>query len=112
MKYRIILVPFPFDDLSGSKLRPAICLTNALTSYQHIVIAFITSQVHKATEPSDLPMLTTDPDFIQTGLKVDSAIRLHRVVTVPTRLIQRQLGVLPNLAQINLATKLRGLFDL
>lgn len=112
MKYRIVLVPFPFDDLSGSKLRPAICLTNALMTYQHVVIAFITSQIQKATEPSDLPLLTTGTDFLQTGLKVDSAIRFHRLVTIPTRLIQRQLGVLPGTYQGDLANKLRTLFDL
>lgn len=32
MKYRIVLVPFPFDDLSGSKLRPALCLTDVIGS--------------------------------------------------------------------------------
>ena len=112
MKYRIVLVPFPFDDLSGSKLRPALCLTNALTNYQHVVIAFITSQVQKATEPSDLPLKSTDNDFSKTGLKVDSAVRLHRLVTVPTRLIQRQLGVLPGVMQTALTNKLRALFDL
>lgn len=112
MKYRIVLVPFPFDDLSGSKLRPALCLTDALTNYQHVIIAFITSQIQKASEFSDLPLTTTDADFAQTGLKVDSAIRLHRLVTIPTRLIQRQLGVLPGVNQVDLANKLRVLFDL
>lgn len=26
-KYKVVLVPFPFDDLSSSKVRPAVCLT-------------------------------------------------------------------------------------
>ena len=26
MKYKIVLVPFPFDDFSGTKVRPALCL--------------------------------------------------------------------------------------
>ena len=68
MKYRIVLVSFPFDDFSGSKLRPTLCLTDALTNYQHVVIAFITSQIQKATEPSDLPLKTTDEDFSTTSL--------------------------------------------
>ncbi len=24
---KVVLVPFPFDDFSGTKLRPAVCLT-------------------------------------------------------------------------------------
>lgn len=27
MRGHIVLVPFPFDDLSAAKLRPAVCLT-------------------------------------------------------------------------------------
>lgn len=60
---------------------------NALTNYEHVVIACITNPIQKAIEPSDLPLKTTDDEFSQTGLKVDSAVRLHRLITVPTRLI-------------------------
>jgi hypothetical protein len=27
-KGKVVLVPFPFDDLSATKVRPAFCLTN------------------------------------------------------------------------------------
>lgn len=83
MKNRIVLVPFPFDDLSDNKVRPALCLTDTISAYNHVVISFITSQITKATEPTDMPLIATDIDFKLTGLKVDSAIRLHRLVTVP-----------------------------
>lgn len=77
MKYKIVLVPFPFDDLSATKLRPAICLTNPVSTYRHVVVAFITSQAQKANESSDIQISNTGPDFSQTGLAVSSAIRLH-----------------------------------
>ena len=35
MKYKIILVPFPFDDFSQTKVRPAICLTNKIAPYNN-----------------------------------------------------------------------------
>ena len=60
MRYKIVLVPFPFDDLESVKVRPAICLTTTIGTYKHVVIAFITSQISKATEISDLPLFTTD----------------------------------------------------
>lgn len=112
MKNKIVLVPFPFDDLTGAKVRPALCLTDAISNYDHIVISFITSQLSKATEASDFPLLTTDKDFNLTGLKVDSAIRLHRLVTIPKYLIKRQLGILPASYYTVLAQKLRDLFEL
>ena len=88
MRWKIVLVPFPFDDLSALKVRPAICLTNEIGAYKHIVIAFITSQLPKATEATDIPLSPAYSDFYQTGLKVPSAIRLHRLVTIPSHLVR------------------------
>lgn len=112
MKYKIVLVPFPFDDLSGKKVRPAICLTPTIGTYKHVIIAFITSQVHLASEPSDLVIQTTDKNFSLTGLKVDSAVRLHRLVTIPKRIILRQLGELPINFQTLVEAKLKTLFSI
>lgn len=112
MKHKIVLVPFPFDDLTTLKVRPAICLTDRITGYNHVVIAFVTSQISKATEPSDLLIKQSDPNFKKTGLKVSSAIRLHRLVTIPAGIMERQLGELPSDYGAILAMKLRILFGL
>ena len=112
MRNKIVLVPFPFDDLTGSKLRPALCLTNSIGTYNHVVVSFITSQVAKANEPSDLQIMATDAEFNRTGLKVDSSIRFHRLATIPISLIQRQLGILPVSYQTVLEQKLKTLFEL
>lgn len=112
MKNKIVLVPFPFDDLSGTKVRPALCLTDTISAYNHVIICFITSQLDKSSESSDIPLLSSDKDFIQTGLKVDSAIRLHRLVTIPKFLIKKQLGVLPIAYQSVLKSKLQELFNI
>ena len=42
MKYKIVLVPFPFDDLTATKVRPAVWLTDEIKPHNHIVLAFIT----------------------------------------------------------------------
>ena len=112
MRYKIVLVPFPFDDLSGTKVRPAICLTNEISTYRHVVIAFITSQVSKANENTDIVLKIHDKNFNHTGLKVSSAIRLHRLITIPTNLILRQLGVLPSDYYLEISKKVKELFDL
>ena len=112
MKNKIVPVTFPFDDLSGSKVRPALCLTDSIGVYNHVVVAFISSQISKASEKSDLEILTTNTHFNKTGLKVDSVIRLHRVVTIPSYLIKRQLGILPLSLGIQIKQKLQDLFQL
>ena len=110
MRYRVVLVPFPFDDLSGSKVRPAVCLTEAVGVYRHMVLAFITSVAPAQLEPTDLLLDPAIADFARTGLRVRSVLRLHRLLTVPAKVIQRQLGDLtPNL-QTEVQQRLRKLF--
>ena len=57
------------------------------------MLAFITSVVSAPLEPSDLLIDPGQADFARTGLKVRSVLRLHRMITVPSRIIQRQLGL-------------------
>jgi mRNA interferase MazF len=110
MRHRVILVPFPFDDLTGSKVRPAVCLTDAVGPHRHVVLAFITSVMPATLEPTDLLLDPGSADFPHTGLKVRSALRIHRMVTISATIIQRQLGVLgPNL-QAQVQQRLRTLF--
>ena len=112
MRYRVVLVPFPFDDLSGSKVRPAVCLTDAAGPHRHVVLAFITSAVPPTLEPTDVLLDPSSADFARAGLRVRSALRLHRMVTVSATIIQRQLGSLtPNL-QAQVQQRLRALFAL
>lgn len=112
MAYKIVLVPFPFDDLSGVKVRPAVCLTDPIGTHRHVVIAFITSIVPAQLEPTDIPLTPSTPEFSSTGLRVASTLRLHRLVTVSSSLFQRQLGGLPSRIQAQVQQTLRTLFAL
>ena len=108
MKHSIVLVPFPFDDFTGIKVRPAVCLTNKIGKHDHVVIAFITSRVSKDKSTTDIEVESSD----ETGLKVKSLIRLHRLVTIPAQLIQRKLGQLPKTKEKELKGKLVHLFGI
>jgi len=33
---KVVLVPFPFDDFSTTKVRPALCLTEPVGPYRHV----------------------------------------------------------------------------
>jgi mRNA interferase MazF len=74
MRSRIVLVPFPFDDLSGTKIRSALCLTYPSGAYGHIVAAFISSVVPTPLLATDLVLDPADPDVARTGLRVRSVI--------------------------------------
>ena len=94
-RYKVVLVPFPFDDLSATKVRPAVCLTEPIGEHRHVVLAFLTSRVPARPVATDLVLDTGDPDFAATGLRVSSTQQVHRMMTVTTDLIQRELGRLP-----------------
>lgn len=100
------MVPFPFDDLSTTKVRPAVCLTNPIGVHRHVILAFITSAIPTDLMATDIVLDTKDLDFAATGLRVSSAIRLHRLMTVSTSVIKRELGTLSSDLQYKIAEKL------
>jgi mRNA interferase MazF len=112
MRYDVVLVPFPFDDLSGSKVRPAVCLTDPVGVHRHVVLAFVTSVIPASLEQSDVLLDPVDPEFSRAGLKVRSSVRLHRIVTVSSAIIQRRLGTLGPILASKAEQRLRVLFKL
>jgi mRNA interferase MazF len=82
----IIFVPFPFTDLSGTKLRPAVVLIN---SRQDVVVAFITSQLKWKTETT-IPIKSSEIN----GLKSDSFVRLDKITTLDKEIVVGRLGSL------------------
>jgi mRNA interferase MazF len=112
MKYKVVLVPFPFDDLSSTKVRPAVCLTEPVGQHKHLVLAFITSRVPDEPLLTDLVFSESDKDFPLTGLRVSSTLQLHRMMTVASNIILRELGVLPESAQKDVEGKLKLLFGI
>ncbi len=112
MKNKIVLVPLPFEDLSANKVRPAVCLTDGIQPYGHIVLAFITSKISQNPSDTDFVIDSKDADFVQTGLKVDSMVRLHRLMTISKSIIKRELGELSNNQQTEIEKCLQKLFEI
>jgi len=112
IRHRVVLVPFPFDDLSGAKVRPAVCLTEPIGEHRHVALAFITSRVPASPLATDLVLDPEDHDFSLTALRVPSTLQLHRMLTVTTSLVLRELGQLPPRMQTEVDLRLRLLFGL
>jgi mRNA interferase MazF len=103
---KIVLVPFPFDDLSATKVRPALCLTEPIGRHRHVILAFISSQIPEKPMENEIIIKTNSFDFINTGLKKDSVIGLHRLVTLNTSIFQRELGILPAITMEQVTSRL------
>ena len=88
----IVLVPFPFTNLSTQKVRPAIVISPDPQSTD-ILIAFISS-VLPAGEltKSDYLLKKSHPDFAKTGLKKESVFKMNKLLTIERTKILRRLG--------------------
>lgn len=82
----IVLIPFPFTDLSTNKNRPAVIL---IESEDDVTVCFLTTQLKWQSEfdiliqPSDL-----------NGLKKTSLIRLNKFATIDKELVIGRIGSL------------------
>lgn len=113
MRGKVVLVPFPFDDLSANKVRPAVCLTEPLGPHRHVVLAFVTSVVPPVDpQPTDVLVDPGTSEGASSGLKRVSSLRLHRLMTVSTSLVLRELGSLTPRLEADVSAGLGELFGL
>lgn len=88
----VVLVPFPFSNLSQSKVRPAVCLADA--GRGDWVLCQITSSPY-----GDPTAVALDaPDFTSGGLLVASFVRPGKLFTAHAGLMVRSVGVLTSAA--------------
>ena len=100
----IVLIKFPFTDLTGSKLRSAVVLTdNSLD----LTVSFITTQVgwQKSTDVLLLPNNNN-------GLRKKSLIRISKIATLDKNLAKGLLGKLDTAELNELNKSLKDLFQL
>lgn len=79
------------------------CLTNPIVKYNHIILAFITSKIPTDVLDTDYVIDSGHPDFVISGLRKSSTIKLEHLLTVRTDIIKRELGQLLNTTQMKIA---------
>ncbi|MGB4850539.1 MAG: type II toxin-antitoxin system PemK/MazF family toxin [Saprospiraceae bacterium] len=100
----IVLITFPFTDLKGNKLRPAVVLADTNLD---ITVCFITTQTQKA-ESTDVLLF---PNIIN-GLKKQSLLRTSKIATLDKTLAKGLLGSLNQSEITDLNSKLKLLLQL
>jgi mRNA interferase MazF len=91
----IVLVRFPFSDLSQTKPRPAVVLwVNPVGN--DVTLCAITSQNLDRLSPEDILLDPASAEFPSTGLRTASKIRVTRMATLTRQLVVRHLGRLGN----------------
>jgi mRNA interferase MazF len=100
----IVLITFPFTDLSGSKLRPAVVLVDTPSD---VTVCFITTQLGWP-EPTDV-LLQPNPN---NGLRKASLIKTNKIATLDRVLAKGLLGKLSQADTTDLNAKLKTLLQL
>ncbi len=88
VKGDVVVIPFPFSDLSGSKKRPAFVLANL--PGDDIILCQITSQQTR----DQFSIAISNSDFATGSLPVYSNIRPTRIFTADKNIIVRKAGTL------------------
>lgn len=82
----IVIVAFPFSDLTGQKLRPAFVLAKA--EFDNFILCQITSKAYSSKKAIKL----TPSDFIQGKLPILSFIRPDKLFTADSSIIKKIQG--------------------
>ncbi|MFW6109755.1 MAG: type II toxin-antitoxin system PemK/MazF family toxin [archaeon] len=109
MKGKIVLIPFPFTDLSSAKLRPALVLYEGR---RDVVVAFISSRVPDKIDLARVRIGEDDKEFPLTGLKKKSVIRLDKLATVLKDMIVGEIGIVGEELKKNINEKLNSIYSL
>ena len=86
----ILLVPIPFSDLTSSKKRPVLVLSNSgyNSRTEDIVVVAITSNL----QAKEYSVEFTNNDLYEGTLKVTSCIRADKIYTLSQYIVVKKFG--------------------
>ena len=100
----LVLILFPFTNLKGSKLRPAVVLAETNLD---VTVCFLTTQIGWQ-EQTDVLLLPN----VDNGIKKQSLIRTSKIATIDKVLAKGLLGKLSQIEISELDSNLRVLLQL
>jgi mRNA interferase MazF len=102
----IVIIPYPYDDLSGNKKRPVIIVSKDNFSKEYFIVAKITSVLR-----GDVYEFAFDDTQLDIILSKPSAVRVNQVFTAHESLILKKISKLKKAALIQLNKKIKANFD-
>ncbi len=105
----VVIVPFPFQDKPGEKLRPAVVVQSDAENRRlaNTILAMIAGNVDDAGQPTTVLVDPRTPDGSGSGLKGPSLVKCYNLATMRQRRVLQVIGHLSNaiMQQINQALK-------
>lgn len=106
-KWDVVLVPFPFSDLSAIKKRPALIVSpNIYNDGNDIIIAFITTNIPERLKAGDYKV-----EFWKEAGLISSSLLRMKFATITKKIILKKLGILHNPDQVKFQKELISFFN-
>lgn len=104
----VVLVLFPDSNLRTAKRRPALVIqaNNLNTRLRQTIIAMITSNMLRADHPSRVKLLLNSPEGRQAHILTDSVVMTDNLATVIENEIDKVLGHLDEMSEVEAALRL------
>lgn len=88
----LVLVPFPFTDLSGAKKRPALVVSPDWfnRTYEDIILAAVTSANSTLREEIEVPLVQTD--LSSGSIPQESLIKIAKLFTCHRDIVLKEVA--------------------
>jgi mRNA interferase MazF len=111
-KWDVVLIQYPFTDLTVLKLRPAVVISpDDFNAGPDVVVAAITTNTASLSQ-YDLLIAANHAEFRATGLQAPSAARMTKIFTLHQNLINRTIGAFGPQLQAEAKNKIQAFFGL
>lgn len=104
----VVLVPFPFTDLSGGKQRPALVISPADFDDADLILCAISSRVPRGLTTWELPLEASD--VVNRRLPKPSIIQVGKLFTIHRDLIRARFGHVRGAKLTEVLGRLQALF--
>jgi len=105
----VVLISFPFTDLTSTKRRPALIVSpdsfNKLQ--QDLILAAITSQISE----DEIAIVLADQDFQEGELPRKSMVKLTKLFTIHSELVVKRVCTLSEKKMAEVLQKLRDFYS-
>ena len=90
----ILIVPFPYSDLSSIKQRPVLVLSSNIynSNTTDIVVCAITSNL----KDTIFSVLIDNKDLIEGSIPITSRIKVDKIITLNKNLVKKNIGSVSN----------------
>jgi mRNA interferase MazF len=89
---QIALLRFPQADLSSGKLRPVLLVAQLPGHFEDWLICMLSTQLHQALPGFDEVLDENQADFVESGLRIASIIRIARLAVVSAASLTGTIG--------------------